>query len=188
MSLAQGQGRPVENNVVVSLHSTLGRFSGFSKPLDVFSSQILGIYKTSPSLQRSAPFLKPFVPWLLEAERFHWGRWALTETAFPTLWSFVIPKQVFLLFNVKPRHSKKLVELNPAWKCVLLFYIPEILITRAGFMPLALRYGLEPVFWRGCCRGCWRSQIPSHPAANSSSKTCLHLKRFIYVVKLSAGE
>lgn len=96
-SLVQGGGRPVESNTVVTLHPALGRVSGFSKALGVFSSQILGICKTSLSLQCSGPFHRPLTLWLPGAERPHWATWALTEIAFPTLRSFEIPKQVSLL-------------------------------------------------------------------------------------------
>lgn len=56
VSLVQRGDRLLESNAVVTLHPTSGRVSGLSKALYVFSSQILGICKTSLSLQCSGPF------------------------------------------------------------------------------------------------------------------------------------
>lgn len=48
---------------------------------------------------------------------------------------------------MKPRTGKKLVVLNLAYKYILRFYIPELFITGAGFVPCAslpsLSFGAE---------------------------------------------
>lgn len=97
----QGGGRPLESNAGLSLRPASGRVSGFSKLLMFFffffPSQILGICKTSLLLQCTGPFHRPLTPWLPGAERPQWGLWDPTEIAFPSLRSFVISDQVFLL-------------------------------------------------------------------------------------------
>lgn len=106
--------------------------------------------------------------------------------------------------GMQPRNKRELAELKPAYKrislqvckCIGLFILAEeILRAKARSEPLTSQCS-EPVFWRGCCRGCWRLQFPSplscqqphHQLQQYVLETCLHLKRFIYVVKLSAGE
>lgn len=80
------------------LHPTLGRVSSFSNDRDAFFFLNIRDLQNFPFSTVSCRLPhRPLMLWLPVSGRPPWGMWALTEIASPTLQSFPISKEIFIL-------------------------------------------------------------------------------------------